>query len=238
MFNTRQTKLLDHAAEFLRAFPGVSAPKLLHVSELYGYGAHLYEWFEDACLVTDHSAILACREQVFVETSAWPVPLALMSAHQKNTLIDRCDEAFWARCRAVSRWMGDDIRELVDYFADEPGRLREPLQHLPLRVYNPDVASGYVYRTAMSYRATHWSRWTLEPMGSGWPLDLGLERLDQALVLALHQGESLSLLFRQRVQLSALTFAFEALCEQGAYARAFAILNQMRDVLVTLESTT
>lgn len=237
MFNRKQTKQVAHAARLLQMYRGPSAPKLLHVSERQGFGAHLYEWPEDAHLVSDHSSILACREQVFIEASAWQVPQTLACSQPSKTLIDRCDDTLWARCRAFSNWMDHDTRRLIETFSCDPHRLRDALRCLPLKVYNPDIDEGCVYFTGTRYKVTRWSRWTLEPLGSGWPLELGLERLDQAFARAAKDCELLTSLSVQHVRLAALTFAFEALCEQGAYRRAFPLLGLIRGILDAMDSS-
>lgn len=237
MFNSKQTKQVDRAAKLLQTYTGASAPKLLQVSERHGFGAHLYEWPEDAHLVSDHSSILACREQVFIEASAWQVPQTLACSQRSKTLIDRCDDSLWARCRAFSHWMDDDTRRLIGSFSSDPHRLRDALRCLPLKVYNPEIDEGCVYLTGRTYKVTRWSRWTLEPLGSGWPLELGLERLDQAFACAAKDCELLESLSVQPVRLAALTFAFEALCEQGAYSKAFPFLGQIRGILDAMDSS-
>lgn len=234
-FNRTQTQLAAHAASLLAVFPGSAAPGVLDASERYGFGAHLYPWVAGAFLASDAQSILDCREQVLIESWAWPVPSGLSVSSGVETLAERCNSKLWARCQAFSRWLSVDTRQLVDTFAHNPRRLSKALGCLPLRVHNPDVVAGRVYKAAEGYKVTYWGRWTLEPVGSGWPLELGFERLNQAFAQAAVHCEPLRGLSPLHVQLAALTFAFEAQCEQGAYIEAFVLLGQIRDTLDQLE---
>jgi hypothetical protein len=127
-----------------------------------------------------------------------------------------------------------DTRQLVDDFVCKPQRLSKALSRLPLRLYNPDILAGRVYHTTEGYKVTWWGRWAVEPIGSGWPLELGYERLDQAFADACSNCEALLEFSPLQVRLAALAFAFEAQCSLGGYIRAFALLLQVRDALDAL----
>ncbi len=234
-FNRQETKRMARAVPLLAVYPGSSAPRLLKVSEHDGFAAHLYEWAEQARQILDDQTVYECREQVFIESCVWPVPDTLTARHQSGSLVERCGPVLWARCNVFSRWAGADVRHLVDAFVTSPQRLQKKLEALPKCLYNPDIVTGNVYALGSSLRAVRWERWSLEPVGSGWPVELGLERLDQAFARACESSEALRHLSPLQVRLAALAFAFEERCAQGRYLSAFTLLRELSDTLDALE---
>ena len=230
-FNRNEAKRVSRAAALLAQYPGDVAVKLETTIERDGFAVHLYEWAEHARQVEDIQAVYACREQAFIESCAWPVPEALLGDRLAvGTLADRCGRTLWARCQVFSRWLDVETRQLVDTFAAEPLRLQRAISELPLRLYNPDITLGNVYTLGGALKALRWERWILEPIGSGWPLELGLDKLDHAFGLACARSEEL-----RGVRLAALTFAFEERCSRWAYLSAFALLSELREALEALE---
>ncbi|QKE65453.1 hypothetical protein HNE05_19490 [Aquipseudomonas campi] len=235
MFNRKEAKRVSRAAALLAPYPGEAAVRLRAVIERDGFAAHLYEWAEQARQPEDVQVLYVCREQAFIESCTWSVPELLFGGHQSGSLVSRCNPALWARCKAFSRWLDADTRQLVDELAAAPLRLQSALGALPLRLYNPDIILDNIYVLAGDPRALRWENWTLEPIGSGWPLELGLERLDQRFALLSESSDELRSLSLFQVRLAALAFAFEERCARWAYLDAFALLGKLRDTLDALD---
>jgi hypothetical protein len=235
-FNRKEAKRVRRAAAMLSLYPGEAAPRLRAVIERDGFASHLYEWAEHARQTEDIRAVFACREQAFIEACVWPVPEALLGDRLvSGSLVDRCGATLWARCQAFSRWLDVETRQLVDAFAAEPLRLQGAIGELPLRLYNPDITLGNIYTLGSALKALRWESWTVEPIGSGWPLELGLERLDQSFAHACTNSEELREFSAMQVRVAALAFAFEERCARWAYLSAFALLRELRETLDALE---
>src|SRR5690606_22996310 len=129
----------------------------------------------------------------------------------------------------------NDTRQLVDAFVVAPMRLQRALEQLPLRLHNPDITFGNIYVLGGVPKALRWENWALEPVGSGWPLELGLERLDQVFARIRESSEDLRSLSTLQVRLAALAFAFDERCARWAYLDAFALLGELRDTLDALD---
>lgn len=231
----KKSKLAGRAIDILSVYPGSGAPTVADVSVCGSVTLHLYSCGGEATAVCEPQDIVACREQLFVEAMRWPIPADLMLSVENVSLVQRCGIRFWSRCQAFSRWLDADTQLLVDTFARNPDRLSRVLERLPLVVYNPDVTIGRVFKVKDSYKVTSWGRWTLEPLGSGWPLSLGWDRLGQVCADELNDSESLQGLSVVHIKVAALAFEFEALCEQGSYTQAFVLLRQVRDLLDELD---
>jgi hypothetical protein len=235
LFHNNHAPAANRAAELLMVYQARHAPVLLATDEREGFPAHLYNWDADALLVVDSCSINECREQLFAELGAWPVPKELQCTEGQLTLVRRCNRDMWLRCQAFSRWMDHETRGLVDAFVEAPDRLSLALSDLPLRIYNPDVEAGHVYKSALGYKVAWWGGWRVEPIGCGWPLALGFERFTQVFAGIREQCVDLKALSASQVYLAALAFEFEARCEVGAYVAAFERLKEIRDVLEQLE---
>lgn len=234
-FNRKEAKRVSRAAALLALYPGEVAVRLRAVIERDGFAAHLYQWAEQVRQPDDVQAVHACREQAFIESCVWPVPEALLGDGLSGGLAERCGQALWARCQAFSRWLDVDTRQLVDLFAATPLRLQKALHELPLRLHNPDITLDNIYLLGGAPKALRWENWTLEPIGSGWPLELGLVRLDQAFAQACQRSEELRALSALQVRLAALAFAFEERCARGGYLGACGLLGELRNTLDALD---
>ena len=234
-FNRKEAKRVDRAAAMLALYPGEATVRLRAVIERDGFASHLYQWAEQAPLQDDIQAVYVCREQAFIDSCGWPVPEVLLDDRLSKNLAERCSPRLWGRCQAFSRWQDTDTRQLVGAFAAAPLRLQRALEQLPLRLHNPDITLGNIYLLGGTPKALRWENWTLEPVGSGWPLELGLERLDQVFARIRESSEDLRSLSTLQVRLAALAFAFEECCARWAYLDAFALLGELRDTLDALD---
>ncbi|MDD0842199.1 hypothetical protein [Pseudomonas sp. Gutcm_11s] len=235
LFNRQEARRVNRAAALLALYPGEAAVRLRTVIEHDGFAAHLYDWAEQVSPPENIQAVYACREQIFIESCTWQVPEALLATCQPGSLVERCNPALWARCVAFSRWLDADIRQSVNTFAAVPLRLQSALGELPLRLYHPDITLDNTYVLGGTQKALRWESWALEPIGSGWPLELGLARLDQVFAQACESSEELRSLSPLQVRLAALAFAFEERCARWAYLEAFALLGELLDTLDALD---
>ncbi|XLY90016.1 hypothetical protein ACK8QS_09380 [Ectopseudomonas mendocina] len=234
LFHNNHAQAAMRAAELLSVYTGELAPSLLTTTVCNNYPAHLYRWPEDWSLVNDAQSIRECRERVFIDFGLWSVPHSLMHSGSRSGLLERCSQELWLRCQAFSRWMDEETKSIVDEFVKSPGRLFSALSELPLRVYNPDVNIGHVYVSASGFKVTYWGGWRLEPIGSGWPLELGFSRLENVFNEMRGRCEELRSLSVLQVNLAALAFEFERLCDEGTYLLAFARLREIDVVLKQL----
>ena len=235
MFNRKEARRVGRAATLLSSYPGEAAMRLRAVIERDGFAAHLYDWSEHACQLEDVQVLYACRERAVIDSCTWPAPDWLHTESASGSLVSRCNAELWARCQAFSRWLDADIRKLVNSFAVDSICLQRALGELPLGLHNPDITLGNIYLLESAPRALRWESCTLEPIGSGWPLELGLERLDHVFAQACKSRDELLSFSPLQVRLAALAFAFEERCARWAYLDAFALLGQLRDTLDALD---
>ncbi|WJN59947.1 hypothetical protein OH686_14420 [Pseudomonas sp. SO81] len=235
MFNRKVAKRVSSTAALLTSYQGEAAIRLRAVIERGGFAAHLYEWAEQARHPADVQALYACREQALIDSCSWPVSKEQLVARESDSLVSRCNPELWARCQAFSRWLDADTRQLVNALAADPMRLQSSLGSLPLRLHNPEITLDNIYVLEGVPRALRWECCTLEPVGSGWPLELGLERLDQAFARVCETTEELRSLSSLQVRLAALAFAFEERCARWDYLAAFALLGELHGTLEALE---
>ena len=234
MFNRKVAKRVSRAAALLMSYQGEAAIRLRAVIERDGFAGHLYEWAEQASHTEDVQALYACREQAFIDSCTLPISKTQLGEPGTGTLGSRCNPELWARCRAFSRWLDADTRQLVNALAADSMRLQSALGSIPLRLHNSEITLDNIYLLEGVPRALRWECCTLEPVGSGWPLELGLERLDQAFARVCETAEELRSLSSLQVRLAALAFAFEERCARWAYLEAFALLGELRDTLDAL----
>jgi len=106
----------------------------------------------------------------------------------------------------------------------------EPIQRLlermPLTVHNPDITADSIIEIEDGKLvATEWGRWSLEPVGIGWPAaETSGSRIAQWLETAKLQRQALANVTVEQIQLAALAYAFQRCYARQRYGAAMRIL--------------
>lgn len=238
IFSRKNSVVAQHEARLLELKPmKAKAPTLLDISEHEGYFGHLFQWDGNNYAPLPKKELRTCRATVTAELFEWQVPQELISTftRSKNVLHKRLNEDFWKKCEAVSLWLDPQTFNLVQWFSLAPERLTQPLSALPLCLYNPDIYEGRALTFEGNYLVTFWGGWVLEPLGSGWPIELGLDKLDESFDGASSRNAHLKKIPRQLVRVAALCHAFERLCGRGSYIEAFPLLLEIKALLESLD---
>lgn len=128
--------------------------------------------------------------------------------------------------------------EALGRFEETFDSIRELIGGLPMVYVNPDIRRGLVMLDDYSQvLVCHWARWSLEPIGSGWPVDeraMGL--LKEAHAAAVAQRSDMAGVTVSHLKLVALLFAFEKSCKQQDYHGAADLLGRINKAFAETES--
>ncbi|MBS9402920.1 hypothetical protein KG088_04695 [Halomonas sp. TRM85114] len=121
--------------------------------------------------------------------------------------------------------------------------LQQQLKALPVVLHNPEINQDAIWvPTADTGQSVapillNWGRWSLEPVGSGWPeAQKPLAKLGDALQLAVEQRAELGDIRVEQAELAALAFALERECNRQRYVQALELLPRLLERLATLEA--
>src|SRR5699024_4672697 len=124
---------------------------------------------------------------------------------------------------------------LLDDFVAGLPRLRRALSGLPVRILNPSQGRDNILVAADDSRQPvliDWSRWSMEPIGAGWPVEgKMLDRLADTLKAARKECEDLRGVDVREAELAALTFAMEQSCLRQNLADALMLLPAVMERL-------
>lgn len=202
---------------------------LLGIAEVDGVSCHVFggtTWrpIAQGDLTDAHHALrgacLACR-----------LPDTLVTRYKRShQMLDGklLEAAKFERLMLVAR---EGEGPLVERFRTAVQPLAAFLRDLPLAVYNPDLLSGplFILETGRPV-STLWSRWTLEPIGAGWPVQPEeFRRLRKWLDAARAKRPDLARVTAEHAQLAAILFAFEKLLVAERYNSAVAMLARIFD---------
>lgn len=117
-------------------------------------------------------------------------------------------------------------QEQVRKFAEMIEPIRRLLEQMPLAVHNPDITADTILEVdAGRLVATEWGRWSLEPVGIGWPAaETNGSRIEQWLETAKLQRPALAKVTVEQIQLAALTYAFQRCYGRQRYGAAMGML--------------
>lgn len=122
--------------------------------------------------------------------------------------------------------------------------LQQLLETLPLAVLNPELGQDAIW--VLDAEGEHkgkaillsWGRWSLEPVGAGWPeAEMLLNGLGGALQVGAARRKELEVVNVQQAELAALAFALERECSRQRYNQALDLIPRILERLTSLESS-
>ncbi|ERI50953.1 hypothetical protein N878_01550 [Pseudomonas sp. EGD-AK9] len=164
------------------------------------------------------SALLACAPNE---------ELKALYRRSKACLVQRMERDVLRRMRCLLDSPAQ-LEELLR-FEESFDRIRELIGGLPMVIVNPDIRRGLVMLDDYSrVLVCHWARWSLEPIGSGWPIDeRAMKVLAEAHEAAAAQRSDMAGVRVAQLKLAALLFAFERSCKQQDYHGAADLLGRI-----------
>ncbi|MCG6658043.1 hypothetical protein HOP52_09780 [Halomonas campisalis] len=175
--------------------------------------------------------------------------LAAQLKHEDVKRYQRSRAMLWQRLEAnlierlsVAAETPDQRQDLANLLK-QMAHLHQQLKALPVVLLNPEITQDAIWIPAAKgeERATpillNWGRWSLEPVGAGWPEDeKQLANLGEALRLAAEQRAELSRVNVEQAELAALAFALERECNRQRYVQALELVPRMLERLAVLET--
>lgn len=242
VFEHKKSLMAEHERLALIEIPEIPALKLLAADEVGGFPCHIFE--VQPCgpiAATEIRRVtpLVVASLMVVEPSSQLVNLYLRS---RPTLAHRLDKKLCARLMLVAKMASQQsnspslLVEQLQYFSSHLEFIKEHLQSMPLAVVNPDIRLETLRRTADGkLLINHWGRWSLEPIGAGWPIKAkDLTLLDEILPRVITARSDCNSLTISDLAISALLYHFEFLCGRQNYPAAFNLLPKILEYLSVL----
>lgn len=129
-------------------------------------------------------------------------------------------------------------RDLLNFITKMPW-LQRLLAVLPLSIQNPEMTQYSIWvPDGGEPILLDWGRWTLEPVGAGWPeAEKTLSMLGDALLAASKNRIELAGVQVEHAELAALAFALERECNRQRYKQALELIPRILDRLDMLETS-
>ncbi|MBB3192205.1 hypothetical protein [Halomonas cerina] len=133
----------------------------------------------------------------------------------------------------------DEQRVELDSLVENLSRLGAMLQALPLVIHQPGLSQDTLWVTdEASPMALDWGRWSLEPLGAGWPEGAkGLAYLESAIAETAETRPALHRVAIEEAELSALAFALERECNRQRYVQALELVPALVERLAENKSS-
>ncbi|AHL76129.1 hypothetical protein CH92_13895 [Stutzerimonas stutzeri] len=225
VFERNRRSAAKHEATLLVNQAGLPALEFIGVTDLADqFHCHVFA-FDDMHSVTG-AKLAGCCESARSELLACDPDRELKAIYvrSKSTLAQR---------------LGRDVLERLYHLIDRPDQclalkrfdetfddIKALLGTLPLGYVNPDIRRGPLFRDGKGQVFVgHWVRWSLEPVGCGWPVDKrGLNSLLEAHVSTVARRADMAEISAPHLKLAAQLFAFEKSCKQQNYQDAAELL--------------
>ncbi|NMT65221.1 hypothetical protein [Marinobacter orientalis] len=212
---------------------GVPIPSLILVTEVDRFACHVYRLPPGQLLkVPQAKRKLPALEKRFV-TIHLPPRLVNRYLRSRPLLVDRLSaevlERLYVACS--SRQDTLHVAELINRLAE----LHLHLKALPLVLMNPNmVRSVWQADADQSLLALNWDKWSLDPLGAGWPLPgKPFARLVEH--LAGEPDRRLNTADSRKVRLSALAYGLEDFNNRQLFNDALDVLPEILDMLNALQ---
>lgn len=228
VFESNRSAMAKHEATLLVGQANLPTLELLGVTDIEGrFHCHVFaldsarqalgkKW-PVRCHVA-RSALLACAPNE---------DLKALFRRSKSCLAQRMERDVLRRMRCLLDNPAH-LEELL-HFEESFDQIRELISRLPMAFVNPDIRRGLVLLDDHGrVLVCHWARWSLEPVGSGWPTEeRAINALDEAYEAAAAVRSDLAEVAVSQLKLAALLFAFERSCKQQDYHGAADLLGRI-----------
>lgn len=225
LFGRSKSSMARHEASLLSVMGSHlnPLPQLCMLEQVEDFHCHVYRW-----------PVVGCIDLVDSKVAPMQLVESLMRLSPSSSLV-----AVYARSHPMM-WnrLGDDISarllqyaQVSDLFCVEQWKeVRKDilllLQRLPLTLATADLPLDAMGRDSKgNIWASQWGRWSLEPIGAGWPINAkALPLLERAFTEACRERPELQAFSFEEVRLSALVFAFDRACQRHTYRTATELL--------------
>ncbi|MGM3216165.1 hypothetical protein ACSQ5K_12820 [Pseudomonas sp. PhalM4] len=233
LFGKSRAALARHEASLFTVMNEGAAPliKLCLVDNVSEFQCHIFTW--PAYNQVDPA--LAKRALLQITTG-------LMATMPHRSLVDKYNRSkpmLWQRIDMETatrlELFSCHHKDLIKQWKDSWPELRERLKALPLTLMIPDVSPDAMgYDDSGRIMGCQWGRWSLEPVGAGWPVSekmFGL--LESAITDACTKRHDLHNISLADIQLAALTFALDKACQRQNYRSSVELIYRIIDIMTT-----
>lgn len=213
---------------------GLPAPVFVGASQVSGYPCSVFKLGAGHAETSKHTRKVDCSLLLQIYGVAPPTRLAQRFLRSKPTLAGRMKKD-WLNQAAVATTTSGQLQAL-EALAEHWGSLHALIGRVPLALFNPATKASAIWLcNDGSKQAMFWERWSLEPIGAGWPTDVArLRALESAIDdLGGHRGD-LAGVSTEQLKLVALLFEFERMLRKNRFDVAVKLLAHLWDTLAPL----
>jgi hypothetical protein len=226
VFNSNHRSLALHEASLMAECTQGELPALMFLGadQVGKYPCHIFSW-PGGRSMTPREVKLK-RLDVAEGLLAWEPHRVLIESYSRSRemLAQRLVNDMPERLHMVT----DKPPELerLNYFEQQFDQIRARIAALPLQVVNPDIHNDtLIFDDRDTVRVTHWGRWSIDPVGSGWPVrETDLDRIHEVLQQVGKRRKSLVSVTEADIKLAALMYAFEIFYRKQKYLNAIDLL--------------
>lgn len=236
LYNSNKRSLSQHEATLLLEGRGLPSLSLLAVESVQGLPCHIME-----CEKVEYESDMHSRN---AETLQLEILASLISNSPSDQIVSRfsrsrpylwqrIDYHFLHRLKVVASMLGQEELRAVEELCDNFEKVVVRLKNLPVVIYNPDLGAESCMRNSNGQAlAAHWGRWSLEPVGAGWPTkSKSMKVLRETLHNAKMDNEHLKDVEKKDVSLAALMFSMESLYKRQKFISAIELIPRVLNCL-------
>lgn len=228
VFDINRTTVAKHEATLMaEEIVGLPGLKWVGASQVSGFQCLLYRMPEGCAVERKQFNEMVDEFRASLFELRLPSGLQGLYTRSKPLLYKRLNKELLERL-AVASNDKEQLKQLYSVIDLLPAILQR-LAQLPLSLVSPDISVDNVWQTDDErYVFTHWGRWSLEPIGAGWPeAQDKLEELSAYLAQARSRRAFLADVSDTEVELCALLFALENLCNRQRLLQAWELIPEI-----------
>lgn len=235
IFNSNRKSQAMHEATLLSEGVNVPAFSLSIVEDVQGFQCHIldvngFKWPAESKFL---------KKEFLINTLGVEPGSNIISRYRrsKEPLWCRINIDMLERLRLVSRLVDGGYDELIDEFLQKRDTFVDVLQKLPLTFVNPDIKKELLLLDNNDALVSlHWARWSLEPIGAGWPLSKNeVKNLKKALDIAKQKRPSIIDVSPEQAYIAALAYGLERYFMRQQFAIALELLVKIVAYLNKIE---
>lgn len=222
----------QHEATLLADAPaGLPSPVFVGATQMNGYPCSVFRLAPGSPESVRRSQRVDCPLLLIIYTVVPPSWLIQRFLRSRQTLAGRMKKTWLSQVAvAVSTSRQQRASEALD---EHWNTLETLIAEVPLALFNPLTGKATVWACDDGSRqAMFWERWSLEPIGAGWPTGAAkLPALEMAYADLVRKREDLASVAPVQLKLVALVFEFERLLRKNRFDAASRLLPRIWSAL-------
>lgn len=233
IYNKNQRVFFENETYLLGLSSDLPALQAQGTGEIKGFNYSLFSYGGEKLI--DQKAVRDAELSIRKSMMGYVANPFLVNKYQVShkMLWQKIDKALLERLSDIGDTLPLEESERVQMFLSLADDISSRLEQLPLAIVNPDLRRDNILVTNTSdYKVLYWGRWSVEPVGAGWPIKpYALKKMPELHAYLCSSRTDMNLVNKNDMYLAALMYQFDLFWKRQKIADSLALIPEICNCL-------